>query len=283
MEAQYTVNSIVFIVSLVVPGVIFKRFYFQGQFTKQFGAGLFADRLITSIFWGIFVQIITFLLYSRIFGFTYTSLKQVIDKTYSEISKNLLPNFTYVQLGHILGYLIFLLFMSGALGTFLHLLIRLFKIDVFFKVLRFSNEWNYYFNGEILSTREFRGGKKGKVLSTSVDLLIDDGTEKNKMVSGFLTQYTLSPKTGELETIYLTNAKRYSKSESKFKEIPGDCFIVPFNKVIDMNLNYDTIEVVNNKKKQIIYNLISNIGLLGIVFLFIYPWFLKISYFENFF
>jgi len=87
MEAQYTVNSIVFIVSLIVPGVIFKRFYFQGQFTKQFGDGLFADRLITSIFWGIFVQIITFLLYSCIFGFTYTSLKQVIDKAYSEISK----------------------------------------------------------------------------------------------------------------------------------------------------------------------------------------------------
>lgn len=260
MEAQYTVNSIVFIVSLIVPGVIFKRFYFQGQFTKQFGAGLFADRLITSIFWGIFVQIITFLFYSRIFGFTYTSIKQVIDKAYIEISKNLLPDFTYVQLSHILGYLVFLLFMSGALGTFLHSLIRVFKIDVFFKVLRFSNEWNYYFKGEILSTSEFKGGKKGKVLSTNIDLLIEDGTEKNKMVSGYLTQYTLSSKTGELETIYLTNAKRYSKSENKFKEIPGDCFIVPFNKVIDMNLIYNTIKVASNEKKQLTYNLILNIG-----------------------
>lgn len=208
MEGTLTISSIVFIVCLIVPGVIFKRFYYQGQFSTQFGSGLFADRLITSIFWGLIVQLIAFLGYSRLIGFTYTSIKKNIDKVYSEISANSLPNVNYHDLTYILEYLAFSCAVAVILGLFLHQFIRRFKIDIHYKVFRFANEWNYYFKGEILLTREFKSSKKGKWLSTYVDLLIDDGTDKNKMVSGFLTDYTLSHKSGELEVIYLTNAKR---------------------------------------------------------------------------
>ncbi|HVW94453.1 MAG TPA: hypothetical protein VHA56_00625 [Mucilaginibacter sp.] len=275
MENQITITSLIIIVWLIFPGVVFKRFYFQGQFTKQFGAGLFADRLITSIFWGIVVQIVTFLLYSKSLGFTFAGIKDKIGEAYSNIVENKLPLDTYQYLKYILLYLVCLIFMAAVLGTIFHNLIRLFKIDLKLAVFRFSNHWNYYFRGEILSTRDFKNIKRGKVLSTMVDVLVDNGTEKNKMVQGFLTQYSISHKTGELDAIYLTCAKRYSESKKCFKDIPGDCLIIPYEKVLDMNLRFNTKIIDEDKRKQKIYAIITFVGVsTGLLGLMIFPWYL---------
>ncbi|MDN3550721.1 hypothetical protein [Mucilaginibacter aquaedulcis] len=280
MEGQFTISSIIIIVWLIFPGVVFKRFYFQGQFAKQFGVGLFADRLITSIFWGIIVQIITFLFYSRSFGFTFTGIKGKINTIYTNIASNKMPDITYQHLTYILGYLACLIFVAFFLGSFFHFLIRILKIDVKVPVFRFSNHWNYYFRGEIVSMREFKSLNKGKWLSTMVDVVIEDGSEKNKMVSGFLTQHTISQKTGDLETIYLTGAKRYSQSSGQFKEVPGDCLVIPFEKVVDLNLRY-TFQVIDiNLRRRILFQrLVLIILTFGLLFILIFPWYLKRSIF----
>jgi hypothetical protein len=252
-SSQVTISSIVFIVSLIVPGIIFKKFYYQGQFTKQFGAGPFADRLISSIFWGIFVQILTFLIFTRYLGIKYDDIKKKIDTVYASIVDNKIPNITYSQLLYILSYLAFLVFVAAVIGSFLHLFIRYFKLDIRFNVLRFSNKWNYLIRGDILLTREFKGRKKGAIDSTMVDIIIDDATEKNKMISGFLTDYTISEKTGELESIHLTAAKRYSQTDKAFKEILGDCLIVPCHRMVNMNLRYIIKVVDKNAQKKLIF------------------------------
>jgi len=276
VEGQFTISSIIIIVWLIFPGVVFKRFYFQGQFAKQFGLGLFADRLITSIFWGIIVQIITFLFYSRSFGFTFTGIKNKIDRVYESIASNKMPNITYEHLTYLLGYLACLILIAFILGSIFHHVIRFFKIDLKVPVFRFANHWNYYFRGEIISMREFKSLNKGKWLSTMVDVLIEDGSEKNKMVSGFLTQHTISQKTGDLETIYLTGAKRYSQTTRQFKEIPGDCLVIPFEKIVDLNLRYTFQIIDNNLRKRILFKktvlILLTFGLLTILIL---PWYLK--------
>lgn len=222
MEAGVTISSIVLIVILIVPGVFFKRFYFQGEFTKQFGAGLFADRLITSVFWGLIVQIITFIVFSQSFNLTYDTLKEPVNKVYIQLSTNNIPDLTTQNLWYILGYLLMSILISAFLGHFLHKVVRIFKIDVRFRVFRFSNQWNYYFRGDILASDDFKKLRKGKVLSTLVDVVVDTGDGKPKMISGFLSQYNIS-KNGELETIYLTDAKRFSHTTNKFKDVLGDC------------------------------------------------------------
>lgn len=278
MENQITITTLIIIVWLVFPGVVFKRFYFQGQFTKQFGAGLFADRLITSIFWGIIVQIITFLVYSRSLGFTFTGIRDKVGVAYSNILENHLPADTYQYLKYVLVYLICLIVMAAILGTIFHKMIRIFKIDVKLEVFRFSNHWNYYFRGEILSTRDFKQIKKGKVLSTMVDVLIDNATEKNKMIQGFLTQYTISHKTGELDALYLTGAKRYSETTKQFKDIPGDCLIIPYEKVIDINLRYNIKIIDEDREKQKIFTIITFLGLsTGFLFIMVFPWYLHLG------
>lgn len=275
MEGQYTISSIIIIVWLIFPGIVFKRFYFQGQFTKQFGAGLFADRLITSLFWGTIVQILTFIIFSEVFNFTFVSIQSDIQKFYKLLSKNELPIFTNKVLFYLLGYLVSLIIIATLFGIASHRIIRYFKIDVRVNVFRFANHWNYYFKGDVLETNEFKVLKTGRWDSTLVDVIIEDGSEENKLISGYLTQYALSQKTGDLESIFLTNAKRYSKTNKVFVDVPGDCFIVKFDRVVDLNIRYNQIKKQFNGREY--YRVaIFTFGFLLLIGIIGYPWFLEI-------
>jgi hypothetical protein len=278
MEAEVTISSIVFIVILIVPGVFFKRFYFRGQFTKQFSSGLFADRLITSIFWGLIVQLITFLLFNKFMNLTYEKCKSLISTVYGKLAENAVPDFSADSLLYILGYLFTSILVAAALGCLAHGFIRFFKIDSKFEVFRFANQWNYYFRGDSLNFGEFRARKTGKVLSTLIDVVMENGEGATKMFSGFLTQYQISSETGQLEVLYLTDAKRYSKSNTAFKPVDGDCLIIPYNRVIDMNIRYNVRVVTNNIYRKVINATINILSGAALWIIFIYPWFLEVSY-----
>lgn len=282
MDSQFTISSLVFIVCIIVPGVIFKRFYFQGQFSKQFGAGLFADRLVTSIFCGLCVQITTYLVISNSLNFTYNDIHQKVELTYKKIFQNTLPDFSYYEIRIILLYLFWSVIFAACLGGIIHYIIRFFRLDVLFKVIRFDNEWHYYFTGKVLQTPEFKNSKKGKILSVNVDLILNDGSADNKLISGYLTQYTLSPKTAQLDFICLTSAKRYSKDRKVWTDIPGDCFIVPYEKVIDINLLYNVPEV-NQSRREKIFTFLSVLGFIIILIALVFPWFLNLSPTRKFF
>ncbi|MBB5285032.1 hypothetical protein HNQ92_003180 [Rhabdobacter roseus] len=283
METPISVITTLFIVLLIVPGVFFKRFYFTGEFSKQFGVGLFADRLITSIFWGLIVQIITFLTFSRFFGFTLKEIKLYITNGYAKLAKNELPDdFDNYNLWMILGYLFASIVIAALLGIVCHSIIRAFKIDTKFRVFRFSNHWNYYFRGDILSSGDFKKQRKGKVLSTYIDVVMDGGNQKPKMFSGFLSQYTISARTGELEAIFLTDVKKYSESKQAFKEIPSDFLIIPYNKVIDLNIRYNTLKAEDNiKYKLLVKALFTTSFLLAFLYVLIFPWLLGLSFFRT--
>ncbi|HEY4323114.1 MAG TPA: hypothetical protein VGN20_03990 [Mucilaginibacter sp.] len=275
MGKEYTISSIIIVVWLIFPGVVFKRFYFQGQFTKQFGVGLFADRLITSIFWGIPVQIATFLIYSRVLNFTFTGIEKNIQEFYEQLSENKFPLISYSTLEYILGYLVCLIITAATLGGICHRIVRIFKVDLKWPVFRFNNHWHYYFRGEVLNTKEFKALKTGKWHTTIVDVVINDGTEGNKMIKGYLTQYTISHKTGDLESLYLTDTMRYSKSQKQYVRVPGDCFVVLYEHVIDMNLLYNQIKP-NLNVRQIIRVIFNIVGFLAFIYILIFPWYLNI-------
>ena len=281
MESEITISSIVFIVMLIVPGVFFKRFYFRGQFTKQFTNGLFADRLITSIFWGLIVQVITFLLFNKSLNLSYEKIKKPVSSVYANLAKNSMPDLSTENFTYLLAYLLASIFVAALLGCLSHGFIRFFKIDSKFEVFRFANHWNYYFKGDSMDFGEFKSRKTGKVLSTSIDIVMEDGSGKTKMFSGFLTQYQISAESGALESLYLTDAKRYSTTSGAFKPVPGDCLVIPYNKVVDMNIRYN-IRVVNRTfYNKIIQAVIVLISISSFIFLAVYPWFLEINLWQK--
>ncbi|WP_460546444.1 hypothetical protein, partial [Echinicola sediminis] len=131
---------------------------------------------------------------------------------------------------------------------------------------------------------------------TIVDVLINYGEKGNELFTGYLTQYSLCPQ-GNLDTLYLTGVFRYKKDQENnitFKDIPGDCFVIPYKNVLNMNVQY----VIDEKKttkltkdynsentKRSFKKKISNVfkGLTHILLFFsfigsvVYPWTTQVS------
>lgn len=273
MDTSVTLFSFAYIVILIVPGIIFKRFYFQGAFSGQFNTGLFADRIITSLFCGILVQIISILTFSRIINVSYLDWRLMLQTLYRNIVDNKLPVITPDQLLNVLFYAVYSVALAAALGFFLFKIIRIFGLDLKFPAFRFHNQWHYYFKGEILRTPEFKSTSRGRVLSTEVDLMLKDNDGKSNLFSGLLTQYTLNTKS-ELDTIYLTGASRFSQSEKGMKHIPGDIFIIPFSTVQNMNIRYNFQVRQNREIAKYIALSVSGLVLIGSL---VYPWLLDLD------
>ena len=131
--------------------------------------------------------------------------------------------------------------------------------------MQYSNQWHYIFEGKTT-------GAEGKVLLKWVDLTLNPTQEegKNKMIQGILFDYSTNVSTGDLEYLYLKEAKRYSHSEAKFKEILSDVFVVPFGNVVDMNIRYKYKE--KKDYTNVYRGLIITVILVSFLFYFSFPW-----------
>ncbi len=287
MDASITIVTIAYIVILVVPGVFFKRFYFQGPFSQQFQSGQFADRFVTSLFWGMITQVITFYLFINTFDVDSKSIFELLTRTHGELNENKVPILELTDLTNFLYYFISSVAVAVILGHLCHKFVRITKLDIYTEVLRFSNKWHYYFSGEILKTREFQNNipLTDKVEATLVDILVKYGDGDDRLFSGNLVQFTIS-QDGNLETIYLAGTRRYSNSRGEnipAKEIPGDCFIIPYENVLNMNIQYIISKDKEQKRKVKLqrwkFTLIQTSIFLYLTFVIFFPWFTSVNFF----
>lgn len=237
---ESVLHTLLIIAFVLIPGFIFRRSYFQGGFSKQFDSKSWSHSIFYSIIFGLAIEIISILIYTRYFEkINGTS----ISEFYNHISKNKIPIwiFDIKVIYNILTFFSILLITSLLSGVFCYHLVRKLKLDRRFKSLRFSNHWHYYFTGEIKDFREFRH-IRGVFQCSNVDVLINTEDGKNILYSGLLTEHTLCSN-GELEAIYLTYPKRYNKEKEEWKLIPSDVLIIPYNKVINLNIRFSFIQV----------------------------------------
>lgn len=287
MDASITIVTIAYIVILVVPGVFFKRFYFQGPFSQQFQSGQFADRFVTSLFWGMITQVITFYLFINTFDVDSKSIFELLTRTHGELNENKVPVLELSDLTNFLYYFICSVAVAVILGHLSHKFVRITKLDIYTQVLRFSNKWHYYLSGEILKTREFQNNipLTGKVEATLVDILVKYGDGDDRLFSGNLVQFTIS-QDGNLETIYLAGTRRYSNSKGEnipAKEIPGDCFIIPYQNVLNMNVQYIISKDKEQQRKVKLqrwkFSVFQILIFLYLSFVIFYPWFTSVNFF----
>lgn len=281
MDVSLTIVTIVYIVILVVPGVFFKRFYFQGDFNRQFQSGQFADRFVTSIFWGIVTQLLFFYAFINSFNVEFDSIFGLLSETHKVISENRMPNLGKGIFTNLLLYLLGSVLFAVALGFISFKFVRLTQLDLRTNVLRFSNKWYYYFSGEILKTKEFKSRipKNNTVIGTLVDVLIKYGEGDDRLFSGNLVQYTINSD-GNLETLFLAGTRRYSDSRGEKippKEVPGDCFVIPYQNVLNMNIQYIFVQKEIGIKRELAKKGVSFIGQLLIfaclISLMVFPWY----------
>lgn len=244
MDFSVSLVGIILILILYLPGYFFRRFYFSGFSTKQFGLGEWYDRFFMSIFLALLIQVVTIKTLSG-FDFDFESLSGSISVIYKSVVENELPSFDYATFTKAVLYLSISMCFGCVLGLFTRKLLRFSLLDIHTSTFKYVNIWHYYFKGDIIKTKEFQKAvaKKGELIFTRADILMDFEKDGEPMLySGIVSQYDLSAKSEKLERIYLTGAKRFSKAAEQFKDIPGDILVLDASRILNINLTYDYIE-----------------------------------------
>lgn len=297
------------------PGVLFRKFYFTGQFGNQFEQGNLLERFLWSLFLS-FVCLSSVSLLFFLIGYLWDlhPLDDInfekISSIFQSLSKNEFPS-SFSNKSEFTSFLILIFiiyFISASLGYIVHNIVRTLSFDRF-SIFKFKNNWHY------LSQAYKENGvnrKVGDVYTTFVDVLVKNNT-KDELYRGLLNNFILD-KDDKLENIVLSNAYKFisiEKSEdSKIKEI--DMSIVKnenifsvhkdylnrivYKKSIDgnllvlsneniININFTYVKTSNKIKywKTRFFGILTILYLLSIVALVIMPFLqIKISYFISF-
>lgn len=243
---------------IILPGLIYRRLFFYGEFSKQFSTGINLITLLAlSSIPGIILSVISFFIYS--YYVSSIDLAKVVDllkdlnnPDFKIQDKNLKLNTIFSN--DILPYIFFLYLTSLLSGILSGRLIRLLRLDIRYKLFRFKNIWFYLFNGQYSSFKKSKHlkQKNKKHLFTKADILIDTNSKTN-LYSGIVIDYEISNEDSSVLTkLILQKAERYSIRDGVKKnvEIPGTLLVVDCNSMKNINLTYiyeDTKNILQSK------------------------------------
>tara|TARA_R110002012_G_scaffold279098_1_gene467020 strand:+ start:20329 stop:21492 length:1164 start_codon:yes stop_codon:yes gene_type:complete len=263
MELNLAFSTVFYISIFIIPGLIFRRIYFSGEFNKQFSQGNLLERIVWSILTsGIILVICAILLLFAKFNIDYQNdiIPQIkytdIQDVFNSVGDNKLPTEemffkVYIDIFKIIGFLYIISFSAAVLFKWL---IIYFGLDRSIKFLRFNNYWYYFMRGKAphLDKKFVK-----KHWFTLADIMVDNGNDGVKMYSGTVVDYFIDRSTNQLDVIFLKDTSRYkfltnSEEEKRSKDqvevknrrkydlikIPGNTFCIPFQNVHNLNLTY---------------------------------------------
>ena len=265
---NFTAGLLLIFLNIFLPGLIFLRFYFVGEFSKQFNTRVPVARLaFYSLIPGLILLIGMIWIYS-VCGTNFTAsnaLQIYIDLLTSEGElQEETTNFLNNDLKRFIYFNLWNYSLAAFLGIGFHYLIRKSGVDKKLKLLRFKNPWYYIFSGEILKFKKFLNAvsdldineleEDTNVLTTYADVLVEQSGE-SRMYTGYVVDYELDTEnSNQLDKIYLLDAHKYKyldgdKKTFKKKKIPGHLFVIDYTQVQNLNLTYVPSLVRKEKKK----------------------------------
>jgi hypothetical protein len=299
---SFTIDFLLLVLMIVIPGLLFKRFYFLGEFSKQFST---KDSVYKSVFYsiipGILIQLLAYIIYisARVPDFSNEDIICVFKEFLSsqDSYSNTTKDFIQKGLLYFAIHQINVFFLAGVSGYTFYLLIRLTKLDVRAKILRFKNQWYYIFSGEFKSFKKIErahillsnleeiklpSDNEYQFFPPKADVLIKGDSAIPQLYSGFIIDYDLnSDNINDLDKLYLFKAYRYrEKRRGDIKKgyqilgsrtkipITGDVFILKAKDIISLNLTFIPLYSKESKKKDN-KNIFKNIYFSGMLINFI--------------
>ncbi len=272
MELRIAFSTILIIVLILFPGMVFRRFYYQKNFLKQFKSGLFNDRLISNTFWGIVIQIFTLLFFFYTTSESYSEVQDYIKTIVFNSPENLSArnrfqmNIESSTLWGLLLYISVSLAIAGLLGWVFHRTIRIFSLDHRFPVLKYSNNWHYLLRGEDFIRKS--KNKNEEYFNTKVNALVTINEKLEVLYTGTLEDYSSNPQ-GDLEYLTLTEVK-YNKSIFGKEFIKDDYLVLPAEKISNFNLRFQLNQKTPKKWRSWFSSIIILLIFIAIIIL---PWF----------
>ncbi len=252
---------------ILYPGFLFRRFYFTGEFSKEYFKQSATDLIFSSILPGFFIHFIGYLLFikgrSQIDVITIGTL---LSGTSDSIKVTEAFKAVYQKAPSIAGYFFGVSVVGMVAGFAAKLVVRKFKLDRKVKLFRFQNEWHYIFSGEILDFPKVPGNAED-IDCSYIDALVktDEGTI---IYTGLLADYILT-KEGGIDRIYLTDVKRRffkdditnkvespaeldeSTNDSRYYYLPGRFFIISYSQIINLHVTYYKVTPNQQLKEEI--------------------------------
>lgn len=241
---------------LLLPGIVFRRFYYTEEFSKQYQRKnffeLFFSSLIPSL---LFHSIWYFLIQTFGYNIDFTTIGYLFSKN-SDIAYSNIDNY-FPQI--ILYHLSIILF-AAFIGFFSKKIIRYYRIDRKIKFFRFSNSWHYLFSGEFFDFPRAAFNIKEDIDQIEyfyVDVVVETnyGT---LLYEGFLVDYELDD-FGELNYITLKETQRRllenDNSNDKY-DIPGHIIIIPYSSIKNINLTFLKLDIEEIKDNELKVELI---------------------------
>ncbi len=251
-------NIVLIFFFIIIPGYLLRRFYYQGEFSKQlYSYNGQIPNLIYSFITGLFFTLIYVFIINLVQANTIdveeilinfdnliekdvtTEINEISNIKASEKFLGLYSKLYNTYLPYLFSIYLFTIFI----GVISSKLVIYFNLDSVFKLLRFKNSWHYLFTGRILKQYKFKNSisKDLKIEYNYIDVLVDNKTEKPQLYSGLYVDYSLNPNDPcKLEKLHLTKTIRYSKknNDTEKKEIPGEIFTILGENILNINCNY---------------------------------------------
>lgn len=284
MEFNIALNTIVYIMIFIFPGIIFRKFYYIREYSKEFDKGNLFERFVWTIFSSVMMLCITFLGYNFVIDTWQKELLphisyHTIQKIHQEISDNSLPNDIAKEIYIDFAYLMFGIYLLSAMTGFVfYLLTRdpaLKRIGLFKKI----NYWE-----DLVRGLHYKNNDDRLMYGyTMVDVLIDTGSD-SKLYSGYLENYYINHNDNHLQTITLSNVKRYKKDDDgkvKIKDIPGDHFIIEKERILNLNFTYIFQKKDKSSWYKSVYTIINFFCLLAFISLTVSLFFSSINIYTS--
>lgn len=225
---------------LLVPGIIFRRFYYTGEFSKQYFKSSAPELLFSTVIPAALLHCLWMFLANKWFhqGINAGAVADII--TGNNASKQWPETLTVFKNSYrnIIIYNISLWFFSAGMSFMFKLLIRKTKLDRKVKMFRFQNEWFYLLSGEYLDFPKVRGNSKN-IRITYIDVLVKNETG-DVIYRGILEDYLLSRECA-LDLLYISSARcrpLNDSSGSGFERIRGRIFVTPYSQIKNINITY---------------------------------------------
>ena len=298
MEFNIAFNTVFYICVFIIPGILLRRFYYHGEFHKEFSQGNLLERLMWTIFSSVTSLFLCGLFFIGIRQFadllpaiSYSTIKGIFDL----LASNELPESQDIRpvYSDFLYLIIGIYLLSCIFGLLAHQLVVAIGTHTPLSLFKFNNYWYYFFRGRIKNSSTDR---KRKFWYTDVDILVDQ-EGKAKMYSGQVSDYYVDSVHNQLESIFLENTRRYrfknltqGDAEEDKKDlveepnqkdsgrpydlvpIPGDIFCIPYSRVLNMNLTYVTKEKGISWLKKVIWALANILFYAFVIIPFTFFW-----------
>jgi len=235
---------------IVLPGIILRYAYLRGRsISNPFVISSFTDEIAYGVFGAAILHTIWCASFWHLgHPVDYKSVLVLLIGSYGEHQEYLKTAMSSMvsQVGWIAAYFLSLYVASGAIGLLAHELVRHFKLDHRFQLLRFRNEWYYLLSGEYAELPE-QGSTAAQPDLVYLSTVVAQGSQ-TYLYRGYIADYYFD-RSGNLDRVVLRDAMRRLLTEDRpsgtehaidgderFYSIVGDRFVLKYSEMQTINI-----------------------------------------------